>query len=128
MLYEPKFYKCKICDAMLEAMTPHCCDELTCCGEAMELLRSNELITLEEKHLPVVKRDGNTLTVCVGRVLHSMSKEHSIQWIEVKSKYHEQRVVLKNGDDPIATFEVPENIPVTIYAYCNLHGLWRIAS
>lgn len=76
----------------------------------MELLKANELIALEEKHLPIVKREGNNLTVCVGRVLHPMSKEHSIQWIEVKSKYLEQRITLKKGDDPIATFEVPENV------------------
>ena len=61
----------------------------------MELLKANELIALEEKHLPIVKREGNNLTVCVGRVLHPMSKEHSIQWIEVKSKYLEQRITLK---------------------------------
>ena len=106
MLYEPKFYKCGVCDAILESITPHCCDDLTCCGKPMELLKANELIALEEKHLPIVKREGNNLTVCVGRVLHPMSKEHSIQWIEVKSKYLEQRITLKKGDDPIATFEV----------------------
>ena len=94
----------------------------------MELLKANELIALEEKHLPIVKREGNNLTVCVGRVLHPMSKEHSIQWIEVKSKYLEQRITLKKGDDPIATFEVPENVPVTVYSYCNLHGLWKTMS
>ena len=125
MLYEPKFYKCGVCDAILELITPHCCDDLTCCGKPMELLKANELIALEEKHLPIVKREGNNLTVCVGRVLHPMSKEHSIQWIEVKSKYLEQRITLKKGDDPIATFEVPENVPVTVYSYCNLHGLCR---
>lgn len=128
MLYEPKFYKCGVCDAILESITPHCCDDLTCCGKPMELLKANELIALEEKHLPIVKREGNNLTVCVGRVLHSMSKEHSIQWIEVKSKYLEQRITLKKGDDPIATFEVPENVPVTVYSYCNLHGLWKTMS
>ena len=49
MLYEPKFYKCGVCDAILEAITPHCCDDLTCCGKPMELLKANELIALEEK-------------------------------------------------------------------------------
>ena len=101
MLYEPKFYKCGVCDAILESITPHCCDDLTCCGKPMELLKANELIALEEKHLPIVKREGNNLTVCVGRVLHPMSKEHSIQWIEVKCKYLEQRITLKKVDYPI---------------------------
>lgn len=128
VVYEPKFYKCGECGAILEAVTPQCCDELTCCGKQMELLRANEMITLEEKHLPVVKREGNALTVCVGRILHPMSREHSIQWIEVKSKYLEQRITMKHGDDPIAIFEVPENMPVTVYCYCGLHGLWRISA
>lgn len=94
----------------------------------MQLLRANEKIELDEKHMPVVKREGNNLTVCVGRVLHPMSKEHSIAWVEVKSKYHQQRVTLKKGDDPIAIFDIPENVPVTIYSYCNLHGLWKTSA
>lgn len=128
MVYEPTFYKCKKCDSILESITPQCCDELMCCGEHMELLKANEMIALEEKHLPVVKREGNNLTVCVGRILHPMSKEHSILWIVAKSKYIEQRAILKQGDDPIAIFEVPEKMPVTIYSYCSLHGLWKISA
>ena len=128
MVYEPKFYRCSECGAILEAITPHCCDELYCCGKETELMRANELITLEEKHMPVIKREGSTLTVCVGRVLHPMSSEHSILWIEVKSKYRTRRVMLKKGDDPVVTFNIPENIPVTVYSYCNLHGLWRISA
>lgn len=127
MVYEPKFYKCSECDAILECITPQCCDDLMCCGEPMTLLKANEMITLEEKHMPVVKREGNNLTVCIGRVLHPMSKEHSILWVVVKGKYFEQRVNLKKGDDPIAIFEVPERMAVTVYAYCNLHGLWKIS-
>ncbi len=128
MLYEPKFYKCGECEAIVEAVTPQCCDELTCCGKPMELLRANEMIALEEKHMPVVKREGNTLTVCVGRILHPMSSEHSILWIEIKSKYSEQRITMKRGDDPIAIFETPRNTPVTVYSYCSLHGLWRVSA
>lgn len=128
MVYEPKFYKCTVCGAILEAITPQCCDELVCCGSAMELVRANEHTGVEEKHSPVVKREGDYLTVCVGRVLHPMSREHSILWIEVKSKYRAQRAILKNGDDPIAIFEVPAKLPVTVYAYCNLHGLWKTSA
>ena len=128
MVYEPKFYKCKGCEAILEAITPQCCDDLMCCGENMELLKANELVGLDEKHLPVVKREGNNLTVCVGRGLHPMSSEHSILWVEVKSKYLAQRVTFKKGDDPIAIFEVPEKVPVTVYSYCNLHGLWKVSA
>ena len=128
MVYEPKFYKCEKCGSILEAITPQCCDELNCCGKSMDLLRANELVTFEEKHIPVVKRVGKNLTVYVGRVLHPMSEEHSILWVEVKSKYHEQRFTFRKGDDPIAVFEIPENEKVKIYSYCNQHGLWKISA
>lgn len=125
MVYEPKFYKCDICGTLLEAITPQCCDELCCCGKEMRLIRPGEDKELYDKHTPVVKREDSYITVCVGRVLHPMSVEHSILWIEVKSKYRAQRVILKKGEDPIATFEVPPKTPVTVYAYCSKHGLWK---
>lgn len=128
MVYEPKFYKCSECGAILEAITPQCCDELNCCGKEMTLLKANELIELSDKHMPVVKREDSFLTVCAGRVLHPMSGEHSILWIEAKSKYRAQRVMLRKGDDPIVTFEIPKDTPVTVYAYCNLHGLWKVSA
>ena len=58
MLYEAKFYKCGVCDAILESITPHCCDDLTCCGKPMELLKANELIALEEKHFADSQKGG----------------------------------------------------------------------
>ncbi|MCI5604611.1 MAG: desulfoferrodoxin [Clostridia bacterium] len=128
MLNEPKFLKCVTCDTLVECLNPQCCDELMCCGVQMELLKPNQLISLEEKHLPVVKREGDMLTVCVGRVLHPMSSEHNILWVEVKSKYAVQRINLKKGDDPIAIFHVAEEEPVLVYAYCNLHGLWKVSA
>ncbi len=125
MLNEPKFLKCTICRTMIETLSPQCCDELTCCGRPMELIKPNELITLEEKHLPVIKRGDGCIIVCVGRLLHPMSREHNIMWVEAKTKYSHQRVNLKTGDDPIVTFRIPDRVPVSVYAYCNLHGLWK---
>jgi superoxide reductase len=93
----------------------------------MELLKPNQMIALEEKHLPIVKREGNTLTVCVGRVLHPMSREHSILWVEIKSRHGTQRINMKKGDDPIAIFHMNDDGPVSVYAYCNLHGLWKVS-
>ncbi len=125
MLNEPKFLKCNECGMIVESLSPRCCDELTCCGKPMELLKPNMLISLEEKHLPIVKREGDSVIVCVGRLLHPMSREHNIMWIEAKSRYSRQRVDLKHGDDPIVTFKITDKSPVSVYAYCNLHGLWK---
>ncbi len=125
MVYEPKFYRCAECGAILEAITPQCCDELYCCGHETQLMRANELSDLREKHMPIVTRCDKSLTVSVGGTLHPMSSEHSILWIEVKSKYRTRRVMLKKGDDPVVTFKIPINIPVKVYSYCNKHGLWK---
>lgn len=92
----------------------------------MAMLRPNTLAGLEEKHLPVIKRDSSTLTVCIGRILHPMTREHSIKWVELICEGYEKRVALKSGDDPIVTFNINENDRIlAVYAYCNIHGLWR---
>jgi len=124
----PKFFKCSECSTLVEALNPQCCDEMSCCGRPMELIKPNELISLEEKHLPVIKREGDTLTVCIGRVLHPMTREHSIKWIALCGRDYVKRKYLKSGDDPIVTFTISEHEKdLSVYAFCNLHGLWRAA-
>lgn len=121
-----KFLKCADCDTLVEALSGQCCDELMCCGKPMEILKPNQLIGLEEKHLPVVKIGEGVITACIGRVLHPMSREHSILWVELKGKNISRRIELKKGEDPIATFNVDASDgPFAIYSYCNLHGLWK---
>lgn len=125
MIYNSKFYKCVECDTLVEALNPQCCDELVCCGRPMQMVRANTEAALEEKHMPVVKRENGCVTVCVGRVLHPMCREHSILWIELKGKRVCHRVSLKTGDDPIVIFrDVDSNAPYKVYSYCNKHGLW----
>lgn len=121
-----KFFKCVECNTLVEALNPQCCDEMSCCGKPMEMLIPNTHISLAEKHMPVVKRDGNDITVCIGRILHPQTKEHHIKWIELVGNGFERRVELKSGDDPIVTFHTNEHEhAVAVYAYCSLHGLWR---
>jgi len=36
-----------------------------------------------------------------------------------------QRKRLKVGDEPKESFCVANDKPVAVYAYCNLHGLWK---
>ncbi len=49
----------------------------------MELLTANTTDAAVEKHIPVVKEEGNRLIVEVGSVLHPMTAEHNIKWIAV---------------------------------------------
>lgn len=78
-----------------------------------------------EKHLPsVTVRDG-AIHVNVGAVSHPMTDGHFIQWIYVQTENGGQRRAFKPGDAPEATFCIGEDKPVAVYAYCNLHGLWK---
>ena len=122
----PNFFKCTECSTLVEALNPQCCDEMSCCGKPMEMLQPNLSGKLSSKHLPVVKCDGSILTVYVGNILHPMTNDHCIKWIELVGNGFEKRINLKCGNDPIVTFHLSEYERVlSVYAYCNVHGLWR---
>jgi superoxide reductase len=53
-----------------------------------------------------------------------MTGEHHIAWIIVADGDRTQRVVLSPTGAPSAEFFVGDD-PVTVYEYCNLHGLWE---
>ena len=79
-----------------------------------------------EKHVPVVKKDGNKVTVSVGSVTHPMLEEHSIQFIAVETKQGSQIKYLKPNEAPEAVFAIADGDEfVAAYEYCNLHGLWK---
>jgi superoxide reductase len=79
-----------------------------------------------EKHIPVVSREGNVVTVKVGSVEHPMTPEHFIQWICLQTKNGNQRKMLRPSDKPEASFMIFENDEIeAVYEYCNLHGLWK---
>lgn len=125
MIYNPKFFKCVKCKTFVEALNPQCCDELFCCGRPMQLLIANSDAGESEKHIPIIKREKGCITVCIGRVLHPMCREHSILWVELRGKNVCRRVILKKGDDPIVTFhDIDEKLQYRVYSYCNIHGLW----
>ena len=97
-----------------------------CCGEEMLELVPNTSDGAGEKHVPVIERDGQTVTVKVGSVAHPMLEAHYIQWIALETAQGMQRKTLKPGDEPKAVFALAEgDEPVAAYEYCNLHGLWK---
>ena len=79
-----------------------------------------------EKHVPVVKVEGNVVTVRVGSIDHPMIPEHYIEWISLQTKFGNQRKALKPGEAPEVCFAICEGDEVeAVYAYCNLHSLWK---
>ena len=122
---ETKFYKCKHCGQIVEVVKKTGVP-LVCCGEKMEELLPGTVDASLEKHVPVLKRVGNVVEVTVGSVEHPMIKEHYIEWIVLQTKNGTQRKELHPEEKPCAKFYVGDEDEVeAVYAYCNLHGLWR---
>lgn len=99
---------------------------IICCGQPMEDIEAGVTDAAVEKHVPVYDNSDNILRVNVGIEDHPMTEDHYIQWISVVSKFGYQRKSLAPGDAPHAVFSLVDNDEVlAVYAYCNLHGLWK---
>ena len=121
---EVKFYRCRHCGNLV-AVVEDAGPVPVCCGEPMELLVAGSVDAAAEKHVPAVTREGNVLRARVGSVEHPMLPEHHIQWIAVACERRLRLARLDAGEKPEAAFHVPAGAPVTVYEYCNLHGLWK---
>jgi len=120
-----RFFICKHCGNIIGVIHSSGVP-VVCCGEPMTELVPGSVDASLEKHVPVVKVEGNIVTVEVGAVAHPMLAEHFIQWIYLASEKGGQRKALNPGDAPKAVFALTEDDkPVAAYAYCNLHGLWK---
>lgn len=76
-----------------------------------------------EKHIPVYEIKDNKIYISVGSTMHPMSDEHYIMWIALVGNKTINIKKLNPMDEPKAIFEY--NDENEIYAYCNIHGLWR---
>ncbi len=119
-----KFCVCHHCGNVVE-MVKDTKVPVVCCGEKMEVLTANTVEASQEKHLPAVTIVGNELSVKVGSVAHPMLEEHSILWVYLETEHGCQRKFLKPGEEPEVKFTLTDDIPVAVYAYCNIHGLWK---
>lgn len=119
-----KFYRCPMCGNIIAYAEHPGCDVM-CCGKPMEEIVPGTTDAAVEKHVPVVSREGDIVTVTVGSVAHPMLEEHYIKWVALQTTSGNQRKLLVPGSDPVVRFAVlPEDEVVTCVAYCNLHGLW----
>lgn len=120
-----KFYICEHCGNLVEkvhdAKVP-----LMCCGQRMTDLVPGTVEASREKHIPVAKVEGNLVKVSVGSVEHHMAEEHSILWVALETENGLCRKHLDVGKAPEVTFALADEKPVAVYAYCNLHGLWKL--
>ena len=121
---ENRFYICEHCGNLI-GMIHDAGVPMMCCGQKMTQLEPGVVEAAKEKHIPVVSVEGDVVKVVVGSVEHPMSEEHSILWIELKSDKGVQRKHLKPGEPPVVSFALAGEKPIEVYAYCNLHGLWK---
>ncbi len=122
---ELKFYRCPVCGQIV-AIVKETGSPLICCGQEMQEIKAGVSDGAAEKHVPVYEVKDNIVTVKVGSVDHPMLPEHYIEWIAIRTKNGNQRKALKPGEAPKASFAILEGDEVVaVYAYCNLHSLWK---
>ena len=94
-----KFYICAHCGNIVELIQDGGVP-MFCCGQAMD-----ELIP--------------------GSVDHPMVDVHWIEWVQLVTDKGSYRKQLNPGQAPHVSFLLQEEKPLEVYAYCNLHGLWK---
>ena len=124
MSFQPQFFRCAHCGQVISMLAGKGVP-VFCCGQPMDLLAPNTVDAAQEKHLPVVSRAGDTLTVRVGSADHPMLEAHHIEWIYLHMDNGGQRRILPADGAPEAVFCTAQGRPLEAYAYCNLHGLWK---
>ena len=119
-----KFFRCRRCGNLIglinDGQAP-----MICCGEKMTELIPNTVEASTEKHLPAVTVSGDSISVQIGSTLHPMENDHHITFVYVETEHGGQRKSLKIGEEPKVSFCFTNDKPLAVYAYCNLHGIWK---
>ena len=119
-----KFYICPTCGNVIEMINDSGVNPV-CCGKPMNELLPNTVEASGEKHIPAVRIEGENVIVNVGSVNHPMQDVHYIEWVQLVTENGSQRRMLKPGQEPNVVFHLAGEKPLAVYAYCNLHGLWK---
>lgn len=120
-----KFFKCRHCGNVVAKFVDSGVS-LICCGTAMSELHPETMDEGLEKHLPMMRQSSaHTYEVTVGSTPHPMAPGHRIQFIAVETERGFTMQWLDAETMPKATFCCCEP-PKAVYAYCNIHGLWRL--
>lgn len=122
---EVKFFVCETCGNLV-GMINESGVPMMCCGKKMTQIVPGTVEASREKHIPVAKVEDGKVYVNVGSVDHPMTEEHLIEWVYLLTDKGGQRKALNAGDAPNVTFALENETPIAVYAYCNLHGLWKV--
>ncbi len=120
-----KFLYCEKCKKVLLTLKDTRVPTM-CCGQPMTVLEPNTSGAAVEKHVPVPEVKDGKILVKVGEAAHPMTREHLIQLVAVLFDDGSFAVKELSPDSlPKAEFALGEAKPVAVYAWCNLHGLWK---
>ena len=120
-----QLFKCAICGNIITHVKKSGVPVM-CCGRKMEELVPGTSDGAAEKHVPVIKQDGNKVVVEIGSVEHPMVDAHYIEWIVLETEKGVLRRNLNPGEAPKAEFVLADDDKVVAaYEYCNLHGFWK---
>lgn len=119
-----KVYKCDHCGNII-SMISSSGVPVMCCGKKMVELVPNTVDASSEKHVPVVEVSASEVRVFVGEMEHPMVDAHYIEWICLETESGHQFRKLSPGEEPSAAFKLTGEKATAVYAYCNLHGLWK---
>lgn len=119
-----KFYICEKCGNIVQKIEDSGVS-VVCCGQKMTYLEPGVIEASREKHIPVVSTSDSEVKVVVGSTLHPMAEEHHIAWVYLETDKGGQMKNLEFNTDPVVTFALGDEKPIAVYAYCNLHGLWK---
>ncbi len=114
-----KFYQCEKCKKIIVSR-----EELKLDGWVELVAGSVDAST--EKHVPAVTKKCKQVKVDVGSVAHPMTAEHLIEWVVIETEQGYQMKYLTAESTPVCNFSLADgDALVAVYAYCNLHGLWK---
>ena len=118
------FYECQVCGNVIlkvidSGMVPRCC------GRDMEKCVAGLEGGSKEHHIPVCKREGDIVRVCIGKEQHPIEDKHYICWIGLKTSKGIQIKNVLPGEKPEACFALAKDEePEEAYAFCNIHKFW----
>ena len=120
-----KFYICEHCGNIITKLSSTGVP-IKCCGQDMVELKAGVKEASLEKHIPAVTVEGNLVKVSVGSVAHPMTEEHYIPWVALETERSASIHWLNPSDAPEVVFALAEGQTAkAVYAWCNLHGLWK---
>lgn len=117
-----KLLKCNVCGNLIELIEGSN-ENIVCCNEVMNIVTVNSTEASGEKHVPIYEILDNKIKVSVGSVIHPMEENHYIKWIALVSEKKTIKKYLKPGENPVVKFPYIQGS--TIYAYCNLHSIFK---